>query len=61
MLHLFYNAIPREVNVLNASSRHGNNEDNYGNRRVGNRSLNRSEQAYYLEKKEISVHSISSN
>lgn len=53
MLHLFYNAILREANILNAARRHCNNEDNYGNRQVDNRGLIRSEQAYYLEKKKF--------
>lgn len=53
MLHLFYNAVPREANILNATRRHCNNEDNYGNRQAGNRGLIRSEQAYYLEKKKF--------
>lgn len=53
MLHLFYNAIPREANILNAAKRHCNNEDNYGNRQVDNRGLIRSEQTYYLEKKKF--------
>lgn len=38
---------------MNASRRHCNNEDNYGNRQVGNRGLIRSEQAYYLEKRKF--------
>lgn len=53
MLHLFYNAIPREANILNTARRHCNKEDNYGNRQVDNRGLIRSEQAYYLEKKKF--------
>lgn len=53
MLHPFYNATPREANILNAARRHCNNEDNHGNRQVGNTGLIRSEQACYLEKKKL--------